>query len=332
MIQLTNKETDLNIIHLPFFAQEKYLSTKSDNYGWFCSENFILPFVLYKNYIFKRIVFTNEVLSKNDTNSLNEQEFLDEVMNYIKINKVCDFIYKPSPNAVFKTYPKNSDYFKWASYVLTPNTSLDNMINKITTSSERTKVRKAIKDGIEVEFTDDYKTVYDMCNGTLSRQNIQLGIDKEEFYKQFRTLFPNDMLMFKATYKDEIQAVLVVFKDKNNAYAKYCGRILKPYIGSVRLLNLISMKYLVDIYNIKSFDFIGAVPDIIKGTKECRIQKFKKEFGATLKEGYQFRMIINSFKYNLFNFLIKSKLKLKRIDYIDPVERDKKLSESNLKV
>ena len=85
-------------------------------------------------------------------------------------------------------------------------------------------------------------------------------------------------------------------------------------------------------YDIKNFDFIGAVPDIKKQTKECRIQKFKKEFGTKLKEGYQFRVIINPIKYYLFITLLKLKLKLKKINYVDPVERDRKLSETNLKV
>ena len=84
-------------------------------------------------------------------------------------------------------------------------------------------------------------------------------------------------------------------------------------------------------------DKIEAVTVIFKDennaySKECRIQEFKKEFGATLKQGYQFRIIINPFKYYLFNTLIKIKLKLKKINYIDPVERDRKLSETRLKV
>ena len=56
------------------------------------------------------------------------------------------------------------------------------MINKIAPSSERTKVRKAIKDGLKIELTDDYDLVHKLCNKTLSRQNIQISIDKEEFY------------------------------------------------------------------------------------------------------------------------------------------------------
>ena len=51
-----------------------------------------------------------------------------------------------------------------------------------------------------------------------------------------------------------------------------------------------------------------------------------------MRIGYQFRMIINPIRYSLFNKLITLKFKLKKIDYIDPVERDRLLSKTNLKV
>ena len=56
MIEILKNKNAINI-ELPFFAQEKYLSSKSDDYGWFASEDFLLPFVIHKSYIFKRIVF-----------------------------------------------------------------------------------------------------------------------------------------------------------------------------------------------------------------------------------------------------------------------------------
>ena len=110
MINIIKKQSDINI-ELPFFCTEKYLLSKSDNYGWFCSDNFILQFIIYKNFLFKRMVFTNEVISKKDTSSEDEQLFLEQLIEYIKNNKICDYIYKPNPNAVFRTYPKNSDSF-----------------------------------------------------------------------------------------------------------------------------------------------------------------------------------------------------------------------------
>ena len=41
MIKLFQDELPINV-NLPFFAQKKYLASKSENYGWFVSDNFIL--------------------------------------------------------------------------------------------------------------------------------------------------------------------------------------------------------------------------------------------------------------------------------------------------
>ena len=47
MIKLFQDELPINV-DLPFFANKKYLASKSENYGWFVSENFILSFIIYK--------------------------------------------------------------------------------------------------------------------------------------------------------------------------------------------------------------------------------------------------------------------------------------------
>jgi hypothetical protein len=331
MIQILKNESTLNT-ELPFFAQEKYLSTKSDDYGWFDSKDFLLPFTIYKTFIFKRIVFTTEVIQKTPMSIENEKIFLDKVVEYIIKNKICDFIYKPHPSAVFRTYPENSNPFKWSSYILDIESDLDNMIQKMTSSSQRTDTRKALREGVKIEITEDAEEVYSMCNDTLLRQKIPLSIDKNEFMHQFEKFHPTNMLMFKAIYNNKIEGVIVMFKDKNNAFAEYSGSIARPKNGLMKLLNLVALKHISDNYNIQTYDFIGAIPDIKDGSKESGIQKFKKDFGANLKVGYQFNLVINPLKYKLFNFILKLKLKLKGIDYIDPIEKSRALSKTNLDV
>jgi hypothetical protein len=156
MIELIKNENSINI-ELPFFAQEKYLSSKSPEYGWFESELFLLPFIIYKTYIFKRIVFTTEVIQKKTSSIEEEKIFLDKVISHIKKYKICDFIYKPNPSAVFRTYPQNSKPFKWSSYILDIESDLDNMIKKMTSSSQRTDTRKALRDGVKIEITEILK-------------------------------------------------------------------------------------------------------------------------------------------------------------------------------
>ena len=331
MIEILKNEKAITI-ELPFFAQEKYLSSKSPEYGWFNSENFLLPFKIYKTYIFKRIIFTTGVIQKKIMNLDEEKNFLNDVISHIKKHNLCDFIHKPHPAAIFNTYPKNSNPFKWASYVLKIESCLDSMIDKMASSSQRRNARKAIKEGVKVELTDNAEEVYNLCNDTLLRQKIQLSIDKNEFMTQFEKFHPHNMLMFKATYNNKTEGAIVIFKDKNNAYAEYSGSIPQPRYGLMKVLDLYALKYLADNHNIKTFDLIGAIPDIKEDSKEARFQKSKRDLGAELKKGYQFSLIINPFKYMLFNFLLKTNFKLKGIEYEDPIERSKRLSKTNLKV
>jgi lipid II:glycine glycyltransferase (peptidoglycan interpeptide bridge formation enzyme) len=330
MITLIKNENEIDSI-LPFFAQEKYLETKSSIYGWFVSEKFILPFVLFSTYIFKRIVFTTEPINKHNSSIEEEIAFLDHMQNYIKKNNICDFIHKPQPSAIFRTYPRNANVFKWGTFQLPINNDFDDMLTRVS-SSQRKYVRHAIRDNITITKTDDFEEVYHLCNGTLSRQKIQLLIDKNEFAHQYKNLHPQNMIMFKATFENEVQGVLVIFFDDKTAFAEYAGSVPRPKNGCLKLLHLYAMQYLAQNHNLTNFDFVGAVPDIKEDSKEAGIQKFKREFGAKIKEGYQFTVIFKPIKYYLFTLFLKMRLMLKGVTYVDPVERDKRLSKSRLEV
>ena len=330
MIKLFKDKLHIDI-DLPFFAQKKYLASKSENYGWFVSDNFILPFIIYKKNIFKRLVFSTGVIERKISSTEKEKEFLNEIVKYIKKHKICDFIHKPQPSAIFRTYPDNCNAFRWGTYKIDVEANFENMLKKLN-SGQRNYVRSAIRDDVKIIKTDNFDKIYTFCNETLSRQKIPLLISCEEFQKQYDTFYPQNMLMFKALHKNELQGSLVVFFDKELAYAEYAGSSLKPKHGSLKLLHLTAMEYLAKEHGIVNYDFIGAIPDIKDDCKEAGIQKFKKEFGAELKEGYQFTLVINPIKYFLFDLCLKCAFRMKGIKYIDPVERYKKLSKSNLKI
>ena len=330
MIKLFQDELPFDV-ELPFFANKKYLASKSESYGWLVSDDLILSFIIYKKSIFKRLVFTTEVIERKASSIQEEKDFLNEVVKYIKIHKICDFIHKPQPSAVFRTYPNNCDAFRWGTFKIDIEENLENMLKKLN-SSQRNYVRSAIKDDVKIIKTDNFDKIYTFCNETLSRQKIPLLISRDEFQKQYDTFYPENMLMFKALYENELQGSLVVFFDKNLAFAEYAGSSLKPKHGSLKLLHLTAMQYLAKEHGIVSYDFIGAIPDIKEDCKEAGIQKFKREFGAELKEGYQFTLVINPIKYFLFDLCLKCSFMMKGIKYLDPIDRYKKLSKSNLKI
>ncbi len=330
MIQIIKQERDIRGIDLPFFAKEDYLQCKSDIYGWIVDKNFILPFTIFKKFIFTRLVFTTQTIYRGASSIKEEKIFLNRAIKLIEKEKLCDVIFKPQPSAVFKTYPDNCDAFRWGSYAIDITQNREEMIKKMS-SSQRTYVRKAIKLGAIVEQSS-LEEFFSLANETLKRQRIELLLNHNEVELEYKTLYPNNLILFKVSHQNTIQGVLFVFFDHSNAFAKYAGSIPRPLKGSLKLLHLEAMLYLAKNHNIKNYDFIGAIPNIRQNTKEAGIQKFKKEFGSYLRDGYQFSKIIIPWKYHLFTTLLKIKFRLKGIKYIDPVKKYKNLSITGLKI
>jgi lipid II:glycine glycyltransferase (peptidoglycan interpeptide bridge formation enzyme) len=329
-VTITNNEDNIEY-KIPFYGQEKYLSSRSSNYGWFTSKNFLLPFIIKEISIFKQLVFTTATIYKNDATIEEERDFLDSVVSYIKINKMCDYIYKQQPTAIFNTYPKKANVIRWGSYQIDTNNDLDFMIKRLSKTQIR-YTKKAIKEGLKVERSEDIEEIFQVCNQSLTRQNIQLEMNIEEFIQQYKNFHPSNMLIFKISYQEEIQGAIVIFFDKDYAYYEYGGSIPKPKNGSLKLLHLTVMQYLSEKLNIKKYDFVGAIPDVIDNIKETGIQKFKREFGAKMVEGYHFSVIINPFKHYLFHILLKLYFLKKGIKYEDPIDKTKKLSKSKLEI
>ncbi len=331
MIKIIKSEKDIGDIVLPFFAKEDYLKCKSDFYGWIVDEKFILSFIIFKKFIFTRLVFTTQTIYRtNKTTKKEEKKFLNQAIALIEKEKLCDIIFKPQPSAVFRTYPDECDAFRWGSYAIDITSNRDEMIKKMR-PNQRTYTRKAIKLGAKVENAS-IEEFFSLANDTLKRQKIELLLSKNEIELEYKKLYPKFLRLFKVSFKGTIQGVLFIFFDNENAFAKYAGSIPHPLKGSLKLLHLEAMLYLAKEHNIKTYDFIGAIPDVKNNTKEAGIQRFKKEFGSYQREGYQFSKIIVPWKYHLFTTLLKIMFKLKGIKYLDPVKKYKNLSTTGLKI
>jgi hypothetical protein len=99
---------------LPIVASKEFLSSKSDKFGWFINDNFILPYIIEQKFIFKRLIFTYSIIQANDKN-ISQKEFLDEVVKLSK-NLDIDFIYQPYAFAIFKEIPNNCTFIPFGTY------------------------------------------------------------------------------------------------------------------------------------------------------------------------------------------------------------------------
>jgi len=315
-----------NIKHdLPIFATEDYLKSKSDKYGWFVTDNFILPFTIETKLIFKRLIFTTDTIYLNKSlTTFEEKEFLNEITIYCKENSICDFIFKAQSNAVFKTYPDNCDHVEWGTFEIDIKVSSDEIFSNYT-SKTRNMVRKAIKTDVTISTTKNIEIVHENIKNTFLRQNSLL-YPSLNYLEKLQKNLNNNIEFFIAEHDNTIQGTAIIIYDNSRAYYIYGGSISRPAPGSINLLHFKIMEFFKE-KNLNYYDFVGARLCTEEKSKIESLQKFKKSFGSKLRAGHAFRVIINPFKYKLFNLAVQSYFKLKNSTYIDPIDSIRRCDE-----
>jgi len=324
-MKVINSEEKLNCENLPILAQEKYLKIKSDNYGWFEDDNYILPYFIDKRLIFTRMVFTYGLIAKKDNLTIDEEKkFLNNMVEYVKEHKMCDFIYKAQSNVIFNVCPDGSDCVEWGTYEVDLNDNYEQLLMSFH-GKHRNVVRNAIKNGVVIKETNNVEKIYNCIKDTLARQGSIHYPSLDYINKLYQDLNSN-ILMLEALKDNELQGVAIIIYDNNRAYYMYGGSRVRPFTGSLNLLQYEAMKILQS-RGVRVYDFVGARIKYEKGSKYEGLQRFKERFGASLQKGYAFRYIVNPFKFKLFNIISKSYLKLKGYNYIDPIDSIKSVED-----
>ncbi|WP_034060366.1 peptidoglycan bridge formation glycyltransferase FemA/FemB family protein [Lacinutrix jangbogonensis] len=321
---------DIDDSKFPVFAKKSFLKSRSNEYGWFRDENNnILPFIIDKKLIFRRLIFTNEIISLDKTlTNKTEIKYLNDLIEFIKSNLNVDCISKAQSNAVFNAVPENSISVPWGSYVKPINLPDDELMLSIV-SKTRNMVRKATKDNVEVVEASSYD-LWHLMNETFKRQGEELIAPSLEYVKKITQELGANMLVLKAVKNCETQGVIGVPFNNETAYYLFGGSVPKPSPGALNLLHFETMKLLRD-KGVQNYDFVGARINPAKKSKYYNIQKFKTSFNPILKEGFAFKVIVNPFKYKLMNLSINILLLLKGKKYLgDPIDQILK-EQSNVK-
>jgi len=260
------KDSSVFESRLPIFAKKEFLELKSNDYGWFVDENFILPFYMDKRAIFAKLTFTTSTIRLS--NKGYEKRFLNGVVKKVKELNI-DYISQPLANAVFSEVADNSMYIDWGSYVVNLSLNDEEEILKNMHSKHRNVIKKAIKDGVVIEETKNVNVVFENLKETMQRQNRTYpSFDELEKLKKISK--------FYIAKKDNIvQGCAVLPYNQFGALYLYGGSISRPYIGS---LNLMHYKAMCDLkrLGVKEYDFMGARVNVEKGSKLEGIQRFKR--------------------------------------------------------
>jgi lipid II:glycine glycyltransferase (peptidoglycan interpeptide bridge formation enzyme) len=143
------------------------------------------------------------------------------------------------------------------------------------------------------------------------------------YIESLKNNLPNNAVFFIAIKDSIVQGSLILLYDENTGYAMYAGSIMSPITGSLDLLHFEAMKFLQK-KKVSRYDFVGTRIDIKPDSKQEGIDRFKRKFKPTLKQGYAFKVIINPIKHKIFDILVKIYFIVKGYNYIESINQIKK--------
>lgn len=288
---------------LPIFAQKGFLQSKSDNYGWITNENFIISFIIDQRIIFKRFIFTSPIIAKNKHLTLDDQKnFIENVCTLVKEKLKPDFIAAPLASTKFSVYPEQSISTKYWTYIVDLKMEEQEILKKFNTTT-RYQIRKSIRNNFVFSVLEDVNILANLLQKTFQRSGEILLTPSLDYIKSLIKNLSGNVATYQVSVNNEIQGVALVTYTKERAYYYYGASIDRPIIGSLPFLHW-NMMLAMKAKGVHSYDFMGAILNAPKGTKDYGITRFKKRFGAVVEEGYIFKLIYSPFKYRLFNLLV----------------------------
>ncbi len=281
---------------LNILASENYLRSTSDNYGWFVSDDFILPFYVERECLFGKLVFTAGALHRREGLSVDqERHFLSGVINESRrLGIAC--VAQPRPTALFNAYPAGATYIQYGSYRVDLGRTEDELFAGLH-QKHRNVIRKALRDGIRIRCGPGLvQDCYHLIRHTMERNGLpHLSLTQLDRY---RHSLSDDVSFYVAELGEVAQGCAVLIHDSRVCYYIHGGSLESPHNGALSLLHWTAM---LDMKRrgLETYDFVGARIRPLAGTKQESIQRFKSRFGASLAVGYLWKLPISPWRFRL---------------------------------
>ena len=304
--------SELFLQRIPVFATQNYADYLNEFKGhdttWFVKlENntvsYLLPFAIKKKLIYSKGYFLTGVLFFDPAYTQDkEKKFIEDVVLFIKKNKLCDWIQQGSNWALFNTFPADSKAVRFGTYRITLKHRNEAELFKLIQKRSRQDINNAIKNGIKIKKGQNYlNDCLSVINSTAKEGNLQSLslIESEKLLFYFK-----ENCKIYVSYKDDIaQSATIFLSNEYCTYALFAGSINKLSRGSNTYLFWEAIRDAKQ-NNCYYFDFVGARINPIPGSKQERIQRFKEHFGCELVTGYLWKMNISFIKYYTYSTLL----------------------------
>lgn len=287
-----------NEMELPVLATSTYLRAVKGQYryGYLVEGNMVLPFTIRKKYCFQWMQLDSGIYGSASPEET--QQFLDNVVAFSKRNLRISHI-KSSNTALFEAHPSSSDYCKFGTYLVNLTLSEEELFKNLH-SKHRNVIRKASSDGIIIEHGPDKAIeAVALMDETFKRQNKISGFS-QSMIERFNHMGDKVDYWIAKDADGVLQGSAIFFWNKENTcYYMHGGSASHTKPGAMNLLMWEAMKCMKS-RGVKVFDFVGARLTTERGSKLEGIQRFKSRFGAELKVGYMFRVIVSKPYYYLY--------------------------------
>lgn len=299
-METTTDVRNFNLL-LPAVGLPNYLTAFNDciDYGYFVENNCILPFTIRKRAFIKYMQFTSPVIGAQ---SIEEEKlFLISVVQYVRKKMKVDFL-ESINTSIFNTYPDESIYCKFGSYIIDLSKSEDELFSGLH-SKHRNVIRKAQKDGLEVLYGNEYMfDCYNLINETFARQGVLAP--KIEYIKRLAKL--NDNVSFVIVkLNDKIEGCAILLWNKEHScYYLHGGSVQNSHGGAMNLLHWETMLRM-KANGVKYYDFVGGRINPEEGSRLEGIQRFKSRFGGDFRIGYLWKLRISKCKTSIYFILLK---------------------------
>ena len=287
---------------VPIIADTRYLLSISGivDYGYFIDGKKILPFVIRKKMFLKWMQIDCAPIgcsSKNDS-----QQFVDSIVEYVKKGSSVSCI-SSTNTALFPCVPTDSFYCLFGTYLVDLDKDEALLFSSLH-SKHRNSIRKAQSNSVVVEHGEHCaRDVIELMNNTYGRQN-KISAIGENYISRMKNLGNNvDFWLARSCDGTPQGSAIFLWSKGHTCYYLHGGSSSHTVSGSMNLLiweAMLEMKK----RGVRYFDFVGARLKPEPGSKQEGIQRFKSRFGADLKTGYMFRVVIDPIMYHLFTFCI----------------------------
>ncbi|MGB6241448.1 MAG: GNAT family N-acetyltransferase [Castellaniella sp.] len=271
--------------YLPVFATREYLNFQSKEFGWFVSEDFVMPWFITTKFGFRSLRITSSPVQIGPGGLPDsERHFLEAACSLAARELIVDRIVQPQNNAVFRVVPKGSVHAPFGSlFVPLKNRNTEDLFSALH-SKHRNVIRRAERDGVDIDVnTNKVGECIDLFRSTMARYHM--GVPKISYFDSLFESLGNQILLAAATKNGIIQGCALIPWNRYGAYYFWGGSTEFPYGGSLNLLHWRIIDTLKDL-DVEKYDFVGARCSPEPGSKPESIQRFKARFGATFAPGF----------------------------------------------